>query len=133
MSESDQPAPSLTNESAPTNTPAGDAQSELQSLRALVIRLQSALIALTWIVGVFIFIQFWRARNELLAVRPQTAPMMEAAKRADPVVSQFLVQLVDYARTHPDVQPLLAKYPIQVQSTGSNLPAGATPAGGAAK
>jgi hypothetical protein len=129
MSESEHPVSSPASESLPAGTPAAAAPSELQALRALVIRLQSALIALTWIVGVFIFIQFWRARNELAIIRPQTAPMMEGAKRADPVVNQFLTQLVDYARTHPDVQPLLAKYPIQVQATGTNRPAAPAPAG----
>ena len=134
MSETENPNSSPTSESIPASAPAREAQSELQALRTLVIRLQSALIALTWIVGVFIFIQFWRARNELAVIRPQATDMLNNAKRAEPVINQFLVQLVEYSRTHPDVQPLLAKYPIQVQTApGTNQPAKPAPAAAPAK
>ena len=119
--------PSSPDQATASASPAADPNQELQALRSLVIRLQSGLIVLTWIVGVFIFIQFWRARNELNVVRPQAAPIIEAAKRTDPAINQFISQLVEYARTHPDIQPMLAKYPIQIQqSPTSAVPATAT-------
>jgi hypothetical protein len=110
---------SPTNPTPVASASAPDASAEIQALRRLVLRLQTALIALTWIVGVYVFIHFWRARGELEVVRPQAAQIIEASKRTDAAVNQFVTQLVEYARTHPDFVPVISKYPIQ-------MPAGAT-------
>ena len=111
MSDSTSPSPATT---AAPETTAGetDFQQEVQALRAFVIKLQSALIALTWILGVFIFIQFWRARGELSAVRPQAAQIIELGKRKEPAIKQFVLQLAEYGRTHADFAPIMNKYGI---------------------
>jgi hypothetical protein len=118
--------------SAPAIPAPADVNQELQALRALVIKLQSGLIALTWIVGVFIFIQFWRHRNELNVVRPQAAQIIDAAKRTDAPVNQFISQLVEYSRTHPDFAQILSRYPIQMPAatnpTAAPKPAATVPA-----
>lgn len=106
-------------------------------MRSLMIKMQSAVIVLTWIVGMYIFINFWRARGELNTVKPQASQIIEAAKRTDAPVNQFITQLVDYSRTHPDILPIINKYqlPTAPASNPGAVPKPATtaaPAPGAA-
>ena len=117
------PAPATATAAAET-----DFKQEVQALRVFVIKLQSALIALTWLFGVFVFIQFWRARGELAVVRPQAAQIIELGKRKEQPINQFVVQLADYGRTHPDFAPIINKYGIAALTTNATAaPTGAAP------
>ena len=126
MSDSISPTTSSTPVPTPT-TPADetDLQQEVQALRTFVVKLQSALIALTWIFGVFVFIQFWRARGELAVVRPQAAQIIEIGKRKEQPINQFVVQLAEYGRAHADFAPIITKYGIS--APGATSPPAATP------
>jgi hypothetical protein len=122
MSENNPSSPEsgATPASSPAQT---DLRQELDSVRNLAMKLQSALIALTVLFGLFIFVQFWRTNNELSAVRKAVTE----AKLEDARIGQFISQLVEYSRTHPDFVPIISKYPIGLPQ--QNAPA---PSGGAA-
>jgi hypothetical protein len=115
------PSPSETSSTAAAQSPVeADVKQEVAALRALVLKLQSLLLALTIIAGMFIAVNFWRARNELAGVRTVVAQ----ARSTDPAVQQFINQLVDYARRNPEFAQILGRYPIQVAAQ-TNTPAAA--------
>jgi len=128
-------------ETSPAPASSAAAKTELEQqvtdLRGLTIKLQSGLIVLTWLMIFFMFLQVYRGHKDVSAIRPvavQWNKIIENANARLPVVQKLIGQLVEYARTHPDIQPLLAKYPIQVQGPPATTlapaakPAAPTPA-----
>ncbi len=102
-----------------------DLEQQVSDLRSLTVKLQSGLIALTWLMIFFMFLQVWRGHKDVSAARPAAVQWNEIIKAGNarvPAVQKFITQLVEYARAHPDIQPVLAKYPVQIQA-----PPGAAP------
>ena len=127
---SDTPETSPVPTSQPSSAKA-DLEQQFSDLRALTVKLQSSLIALTWLMIFFMFIQVWRGHKDVSAVRPaavQWNKIIENGNARGPAVQKFITQVVDYARTHPDIQPLLAKYPIQIQAAPAATPSATAPA-----
>jgi hypothetical protein len=52
-----------------SSTPKPDLEQQLSELRGLTIKLQSGLIALTWLMIFFMFIQVWRGHKDVSAIR----------------------------------------------------------------
>ena len=110
--------------SKPESDKAGLEQ-QVFELRALTVKLQSGLIALTWLMIFFMFLQVWRGHKDVGAVRQAASQWGEVIKAGNarvPAIQKFITQLVEYARTHPDIQPVLAKYPIQIQAAPGSTP-----------
>jgi len=130
MSDISDSSPASAASAAPTKA---DLEQQVIELRGLTIKLQSGLIALTWLMIFFMFLQVYRGHKDVSAIRPVAAQwnkIIENGNARIPVVQKLIGQLVEYARTHPDIQPLLAKYPIQAQGVPAPTPApAAKPAG----
>lgn len=119
-------SPSKPAETTPTPSGGGDLQQEVAALRALVLKLQSSLLALTVIAGIYIGANYWISKQDLGAARQLVA----ATRQNEAAVSQFVSQLVEYGRTHPDFMNVLSKYPIQMPAAPAPAkPAPAAPAG----
>src|SRR5687767_10617902 len=97
------------NSPAPTNQPSAaknDLEQQLTELRGFTVKLQSGLIALTWLMIFFMFLQVWRGHKDVLAARPtaiQWNKIIENGNARMPKVQKFITDLVDYSRTHPDI------------------------------
>lgn len=106
-------------------------QQQVQSLQKL---LQATLAVLLVTSGCFM-VFLWR-QQRTLSQQAQDAEAKRIAKAFDteviPFVNRFVPSLQAYAKTHPDLNPILDKYnlrqPAQGQATTGALPAGATSA-----
>lgn len=115
------------------SVPTGSAETEelkqqVASLRELTVKLQYSVIAFTWIVGLFLFTQVWRAYKDVKAARPQVSQIVEVARREQVGIEQFAASLAEFGRTHADFRPLLTKYGIQIPTAPVAAPAPATAA-----
>jgi hypothetical protein len=95
-------------------------QQQVESLRGLLIGALMALFLLSVAVNLFLFRQDSLVRKELAAARTASRNMLsdyETNKR--PLIQAFVSKLQDYAKTHPDFNPVLQKYNL----SPSNSPA----------
>lgn len=114
----------------PTSTPPPDSANFVQAFETLRKQFQTTLIVLIILSGainLYLLRQFTVLRKEIATVEPQVKQMAADYERVTkPLVNSFLKQLTDYAQTHPDFRPVLAKYNIQGAQTGA-VPATAVP------
>lgn len=94
------------------------------ALQKQVHNLLLIVILLVAVLDIYMLRQWVVMRKEVVAVQPQFTQIKENFDRAMPGMNAFMKQLTDYAKTHPDFQPLLAKYPIQYTADAT----GAAPA-----
>lgn len=118
---------------SPVVTP--DSRQLAQAVETLRRQFQTTLIILIILSGainLYLLRQFTTLRKEIAVVEPQVKKMASDFERVTrPLMNSFLKQLTDYAQTHPDFRPLLAKYNIQSTPAGAGaatpIPAPATP------
>ena len=82
---------------------------EVRTLRSLFSASAMALILLSFAINAFLYYQDRIARRELQAAR-KMAQEFETVKR--PVIGTFVNRLQEFARSHPDINPILDKYGI---------------------
>lgn len=114
-----------------TKTP--DTAALQDRIEALNSQMVSILVLLVVISGTLFFNMRRQAaatRSELDAIRPQAEVINATYQRlVGPGMDDFARKLADYGATHPDFQPLLAKYGVTRQGPTSPAPTGVTPAG----
>jgi hypothetical protein len=101
---------------------------QLEDLRRLF---QNALVAILIVSGslaIFLVRQATLVRRDLKNVGPQVNQMVANYRANDePEVNRFVNSLVAFARTNPDLYPILAKYKIDAKtSVPASPPAAAT-------
>ena len=118
------PEPNANAESNPT-----DWQEAYDSLRQLVVSLLVMLIVVSGTLTMFLLRQYRWAQTDLTGVRQQVSVMaIEYKRTTEPVINDFVGKLVEYSKTHPDFNPVLAKYGIKPGgATGSPPPAATAP------
>ena len=115
----------------PSPTPAPLAsENAAEAIAALQKQVRHILVILVLAVVVldgFMAYQWKVSRKVLKELEPPFLQMKAVFDRDTPTMNNFLKQLTDYARTHPDFQAVLAKYPFQA------APISAVPAAAAAQ
>jgi hypothetical protein len=112
--------------SVPTPEPANLAQA-FETLRKQFQTTLIVLIILSGAINLYLLRQFTVLRKEVATIEPQVTQLVADYQRVTvPLVNTFLKQLSDYAQTHPDFRPVLAKYNIQGAPTGA-VPAAVVP------
>ena len=123
MPEPDSPTTSrdpATRESALPESP----ERQLQSLRLLFVATLMALLVLSVAVDFYLWYQVRLVRNELNATY---AFLADCQKTKEPLLTKLIAGLQTFARTHPDIAPLLDKYNIRPSATNlAEQPAPAT-------
>ena len=111
-----------------------DLNAEVTALREFARKLQTSLIALAWVFGIFLFIQVWRSDKDVKVVRQiaaqqQWAPLVQSYENDKTAVQGFLNQLSQYGSTNKQFQPLLQKYgiPLPMAAPAATAPAAAAP------
>ena len=89
-----------------------DTNSELAALKRQVFSLLTALIVVSGTVTVYLYRQASLMGKDLEAIRPQATQMITVFNKNQALMSNFVNQLVDYGKTHPDFRPILMKYGI---------------------
>src|SRR3954471_16258901 len=99
--------------------PAGFADSKIDllehydQLRQLFVAALVAMLILSVGVNYFLFQQKSFVQKDLETVRPQLSLLLANYQKVeDPQIKSFVNALVGYGRTHPDFNPILAKYKI---------------------
>src|SRR5262245_54048334 len=116
------------------SSPAGPSElSELrnqcESLRKLLGTLLVLVIVISGTFNIFLWRQFRTTRAELRTLRPQISQMVAEYERVSaPAITNFVKQLNDFERTHPDFTPILTKYHIKYSAPTSAVPATSAPA-----
>lgn len=114
----------------PSSVPAPEPANLAQAFETLRKQFQTTLIVLIILSGainLYLLRQFTVLRKEVATIEPQVTQLVADYQRVTvPLVNTFLKQLSDYAQTHPDFRPVLAKYNIQGAPTGA-VPAAVVP------
>ena len=109
---------------SPVVTP--DSNQLAQAVETLRRQFQTTLIILIILSGainLYLLRQFTTLRKEIAVVEPQVKKMASDFERVTrPLMNSFLKQLTDYAQTHPDFRPLLAKYNIKARRRARGQP-----------
>jgi hypothetical protein len=98
---------------------------ELRSLRSLFSTAAMALLLLSFGINAYLYYQDRILRKELDAAK-RLAQEFETVRR--PMISTFVNRLQDFARSHPDINPLLGKYGIGPAPSATAPPPAAAPA-----
>jgi hypothetical protein len=127
MSENTVPSP--TTGTHEPNSP-NDLARTVARLRA---QLQAALVLMIMVTGalnLYLLRQYVALRKDVQLLKPQVGQMMTLYDKATrPLAEAFLSQLAEFARQHPDFQPILDRYRVQVTpATGASPAGGTTPA-----
>ena len=83
---------------------------EVRTLRSLFSTSALALILLSVAINAYLYYQDRIVRRELEAAK-KMAQEFETVKR--PVIGTFINRLQEFARSHPDINPILEKYGIK--------------------
>lgn len=88
-----------------------DMQEQYENLRHLVVSILILVLMLSATFNAFLLRQLQFTRTDLPRVQQQLAQInSEYSKVSGPGLTDFIKKLVDYGKTHPDFQPILAKY-----------------------
>jgi hypothetical protein len=104
------------NETETNPTPQTEMLDQVVALRQQVFTLLLALVVVSGTLTVYLYRQASIIGKDLNAVKPQATQMIEAFKREQPSMENFVKQLTAYGTTHPDFQPILKKYGIVPQA-----------------
>ena len=104
------------------SNPADDQEDLKETCARLQHQLESTLI-LTCVISVtltvFFGINFFGVRKDVQAMSPI---IEEYQKKTQPALQDLSVKLVEYSRTHPDIQPILNKYGVAVPTNAAPAP-----------
>jgi hypothetical protein len=99
--------------------PAAPVESEslADAVATLRVQFQAALIIMIMLSGaldLYLLRQYTSLRKEVAALEPQVGQMLADYQRVSvPLINSFLGKLTEYAKTHPDFQPILTRYNVQ--------------------
>lgn len=108
-----------------------DWQQERARLERQISFLLLALLIVSGTLTVFLWRQVRYAKQDLQALRPVAAQVLQEFNQKKPEVDSFIARLYEYGRAHPDFAPILNKYQIK-PLTGAPPAAATSPAPSAA-
>lgn len=101
-----------------------DSESEIAALRNQVYVMLVALVVVSGTLTVYMYRQASMTRKDIDAIRPQAEQMINTLNQNKQAIGGFVEAVVAYGQKHPEFDPVLAKYGIQVR----NLPPAPQPA-----
>lgn len=101
-----------------------------QRMQALEKTLQLALLIMLIISGCFM-VFLWRQQRGLIQQVKETRPIgMDLDTNIIPFINSFVPRLLDHAKTHPDLNPILDKYNLRqtaLPQPATNVPPARVP------
>ena len=111
---------------------ATDLQTELESLRHLVVSVLILMIVVSGTLSIYLLRQWRTTTKDLANIRPQVQRMVEVYQKDEfPWMQDILKKFTEYGRTHPDYMPILAKYNVKPNAPAGAPPTSVTPPGAA--
>ena len=93
-----------------------DSNSEIAALKRQVFTLLVALIVVSGTVTVYLYRQASITGKDIDAIRPQAQQIIGAFNQNQSLMVNFVNQLVEYGKAHPDFRPVLMKYGVAPQT-----------------
>jgi len=88
-------------------------QEQQEVLRKLFLSTLVAVLIMSGSLTVFLIRQVMFVRRDLESVRPQIEQLVKNYQQIEePQINSFINTLVNFSRTHPEFNPVLAKYKI---------------------
>ena len=88
-------------------------QAQHEVLRKLFLAMLVAVLIVSLSLTVFLMRQVIFVRRDLAGVRPQIQQLVKNYQQVEePQINSFINSLVNFSRTYPDFNPILAKYKI---------------------
>ena len=127
MNDQSNTAPDSSHTPFSGRSPAGpDLALELKTTQRQLSNLMLVLLVVSGTLAIFLLQQVRYAKADLGSVQGQAQQLEQARQMiADynannvPAMSNFLQQLGEYAKTHPDVMPILAKYGLATRTANA--------------
>jgi hypothetical protein len=85
-------------------------QEQYESLRQLVSALLLVLLLVSGTLTIFLGRQWRFSKSEIDLLSPQAGQILTEFNRNLPMMQDFIRKLNEYAKTHPDFAPIVAKY-----------------------
>ncbi len=99
------------------NPPSGqttELTAQFEALRGLVTSMLILLVVLTGTFDIYLLREYKFKHDDLKVIRPQIGQKIaNFNKNFKPGMEEFISKLQDFARTHPDFAPIIAKYGIK--------------------
>ena len=93
------------------HTEPADLPSQFDALRHFVLSVLILVIVVSGTLNIYLLYQFKAAGRELNTVRPLVQNLQNTYNNGDgPVIQRFVLQSIEYGKTHPDFNPYLDKY-----------------------
>ena len=102
------------NESETSSHTHAELSAQIDALRRQTFTLLLALIVVSGTLTVYLYRQASVARNDTKAMKQQAGPIIQAYNQNLPLIQSFVKDIVNYGATHPDFQPILKKYQLQL-------------------
>ena len=103
------------NESETTPSAQVDLMDQVVALRHQVFTLLLALVVVSGTLTVFLYRQASITSKDIAGIKPQALNIINAFAQKRTAMEGFVKQVTVYGSTHPDFQPILAKYGIGPQ------------------
>ncbi|MEO5804725.1 MAG: hypothetical protein ABIR24_14465 [Verrucomicrobiota bacterium] len=102
-----------------------EAREQYEGLRKLLLATLVAVLILSGSLNIFLLRQMAFIRKDLESARPKVSQLLASyQKNEEPEIKRFVNTLVGFARTHPDFNPILAKYKIVPETPTAIAPTG---------
>ena len=114
------------------NTPSSqgeltDLRAQCASLRQMLGGLVVLVIVISGTINIYLWRQFRMTNAELRVLRPQIGQLVADYQRVSlPAINEFVKNLNDYERTHPDFSHILMKYNLKTSGITGAAPVPAT-------
>jgi hypothetical protein len=96
-----------------THSDTSDLQAQYEALRHVIVSILILLLIISGTFTIFLLRQYRSTKADLANAEPQVRQMLAEYTRDSGAMSQFVNQIVDYGRTHPDFTPVLSKFGIK--------------------
>jgi len=87
-----------------------DSNPEIAALKRQVFTLLLALIVVSGTLTVYLYRQASVTGRDIDAIRPQAQQLITAFNQNQSLMINFVNQLVEYGKAHPEFRPVLMKY-----------------------
>lgn len=101
----------------PPQSELAEVKAECESLRHALVSVLILVLVVSGTLNLFFLRQYRNAKSQLKIEGPQVGQLVAEYNRNEgPVLGELVKRLSDFGKTHPDIEPLLARYGIKPAS-----------------
>jgi len=109
---------------APAPAESDDWRAQCESLQQLVVMALVLLLVVSGTMTIYLLRQWKFASKDLETLKEQTAPGMANFSKLNGPMNQFVSELIEFSKQHPDFAPILARDGIRPSASSASTPPG---------